>query len=77
LTAPPIRTLKALVSKALIAPMPLRPARMPAHEVGTSSPSGLTIPSPVMTTRRLLKWRWFLVAAAALPYLREASSFST
>src|SRR5688572_13540084 len=38
-----------LVSK----PIPLRPARRPSQNVVTSLPSGVTTPSPVMTTRCL------------------------
>jgi hypothetical protein len=34
--------------------MPLRPARIDAHAVPTSLPTGETTPRPVTTTRRLL-----------------------
>ena len=34
--------------------MPLRPARIEAHALATSLPTGETIPRPVTTTRRLL-----------------------
>src|SRR5882672_3123573 len=51
-TAPPKRVAKALASKRVIGPMPPRPARMLSHAPATVLPSGVTIPSPVTTTRR-------------------------
>src|SRR6185437_3006789 len=44
----------SLASKWVIAPAPLLPARMFAQVVSTSPPSGVTSPSPVTTTRRIL-----------------------
>jgi hypothetical protein len=39
----------------VIGPMPLLPANRASQLVATELPSGDTIPSPVTTTRRLLK----------------------
>jgi hypothetical protein len=46
-------------SKAVIGPIPLFPARILAHDPATVFPTGLTIPSPVITTRRLLTFEEF------------------
>ena len=52
LTSPPNLTLKSVVSKRVMGAMPLCPASSPRQYSGTDRPSGLTVPSPVMTTRR-------------------------
>jgi hypothetical protein len=39
-------------SQSVIGPIPLRASRIPCQSAGTSSPSGLTAPIPVTTTRR-------------------------
>ena len=53
-TSPAMRVGNVLASKCVTGPMPLLPARMFFHAVATSLPTGLTMPSPVTTTRRLL-----------------------
>src|SRR4029453_17974264 len=53
-TSPAMRVGNVLASKCVIGPMPLVPATIARHAVGTSLPTGLTMPSPVITTRRLL-----------------------
>ncbi len=40
-------------SKAAIVSMPLRPSSIASHVDGASSPSGLTVPMPVMKTRSI------------------------
>src|SRR6478735_5961502 len=52
-TSPANFVAKALTSIRVIGFMPLLPARIDAHAVATSLPTGETIPSPVTTTRRL------------------------
>src|SRR5580765_8598186 len=49
-----MRVGNALASKCVTGPMPLTPSRMFFHAVATSLPTGLTMPRPVTTTRRLL-----------------------
>src|SRR5690606_23711208 len=55
-TSPAKRVGKVEASKRVTGPMPDRPARMLAQACGTSLPTGLTIPSPVTTTRRRVMW---------------------
>src|SRR4051812_31446477 len=57
-------------SKCVIGPMPLLPAVMFAQAVATSLPTGLMMPRPVTTTRRLLIFRTCLESQAGLigPY---------
>src|SRR5690554_7623474 len=50
-TEPPKRVLKASTFMCSIGAIPLRPARMPAQLEATSSPSGVSMPRPVTTTR--------------------------
>ena len=50
-TSPPIRQGKPVVSKQVIAPMPLCPPTRPVQKASTPSPSGVIAPSPVMKTR--------------------------
>src|SRR3990172_318499 len=64
-TAPPKRVGKFVTSNAVISAMPLLPARIFAHDSSTLSPTGQTMPSPVMTTRRLLLI-WFLPVKTSL-----------
>src|SRR5262249_44095310 len=47
------RTAYSLASKCLIGPAPDSPARRFCQVVSGSFPSGVTIPTPVITTRRL------------------------
>ena len=51
-TSPPIVVSRPVVSKRVIGPMPLRPARMPSQVFATDPPSGVIMPRPVTTTRR-------------------------
>src|SRR6185312_12610035 len=53
-TSPAMRVGNVEASKCVIAPMPLFPAVMFAQAVATSLPTGLMMPRPVTTTRRLL-----------------------
>src|SRR6186713_2255032 len=53
-TSPAMRVGNVEASKLVIGPMPLLPAVMFAHAVATSLPTGLMMPRPVTTTRRLL-----------------------
>jgi hypothetical protein len=52
-TSPAIRTGNGDGSKAAIVSMPLRPASIASQVEGASSPSGLTVPIPVMRTRSM------------------------
>src|SRR6188768_202575 len=52
-TSPAKRVANGVASMRVIGLMPLLPARIEAHAVATSLPTGETIPSPVTTTRRL------------------------
>src|SRR5215472_7935030 len=49
-----MRVSKPSGSKRVIGPAPEQPARRPAQVAATSSPTGVTAPRPVMTTRRRL-----------------------
>jgi hypothetical protein len=51
LTSAAIRTGSSLGSNAVIGPTPDRPAASPSHEAQAVSPSGVTAPIPVTTTR--------------------------
>ena len=59
-TSPAILQAKSVVSNRVIIPIPLLPARRAAQVSGTVRPQGLTVPMPVMTTRR----RWMDVIAS-------------
>src|SRR5678816_4624223 len=52
-TSPAKRVANGVASMRVIGLIPLLPARIEAHAVATSLPTGETIPSPVTTTRRL------------------------
>src|SRR5688572_10917843 len=52
---PPMRVVKRLASKRVIGPIPPRPCTMLSHALATVLPTGETMPSPVTTTRRLVK----------------------
>src|SRR6266508_492727 len=53
-TSPAMRMGNALASKPVIDPMPLRPSSSARQVVGTSLPTGVTAPRPVITTRRVI-----------------------
>src|SRR5688572_13719321 len=53
LTSPPNRTFIPSVGNFVRGAIPLRPARRPSQKELASLPSGVTTPSPVMTTRCL------------------------
>jgi hypothetical protein len=55
-TPPPNRVEKRLTSKRVMGAMPLRPARMFVQAAATVLPTGDTMPRPVTTTRRLVKF---------------------
>src|SRR5690606_22952034 len=79
-TSPAKRVGNAEASKRLMAEMPERPATRFAQALGTSLPTGLTMPSPVMTTRRRLTWMLLAcegerrLAPAGLPLRGRASA---
>ena len=50
-TSPAIRHGKPALAKRVIGPMPERPAHTASQFAGTPTPSGVTMPSPVTTTR--------------------------
>src|SRR5687767_9724059 len=52
--SPPKRVVYLELSQRVIGPMPLLPAQRFSHSSSTTSPSEVTTPRPVMTTRRLL-----------------------
>ena len=54
-TSAAIRTGYSDASNASIQPTPLRPETAASHVDGASSPSGVTAPRPVMTTRRTIR----------------------
>ena len=51
LTSPPMRTGNAEASNSVIGPMPDRPADSADQKLSRPTPTGLTTPMPVMTTR--------------------------
>jgi hypothetical protein len=51
LTSAAMRIGRPLASKAAIGPTPERPAASPSHDAQAVSPSGVTAPTPVTTTR--------------------------
>ena len=53
LTSAATRTGNSLASKDWMKSIPLSPASAALHVEGVSSPSGLTVPIPVITTRRI------------------------
>src|SRR5262245_39115493 len=53
-------------SKRVIRATPLFPARRAAHDDSTSFPQGLTVPSPVTTTRRRIETALLLLLAVRL-----------
>src|SRR5262249_21140044 len=52
-TSPAKRVAKGVASMRVMGLIPLLPARIAAHAVVISLPTGETMPSPVTTTRRL------------------------
>src|SRR3954447_9640918 len=68
--SPAMRVGNVDASKCVIGPMPLLPAVMFAQAVATSLPTGLMMPRPVTTTRRLLIFQTCLESQAGLigPY---------